>query len=88
MALQQKLDKGVPFNQAAKDILQANGELESIMIDADNTIDNTDTILMNPMFESSTLTNAFSQVCTSVHYGEATIEETAKTAYETMKSAF
>lgn len=88
MALQQKLDKGVPFNQAAKDILQANGELESIMIDADNTIDNTDTILMNPMFESSTLTNAFSQACTSVHYGEATIEEAAKTAYETMKSAF
>lgn len=88
MALQQKLDKGVPFNQAAKDILQANGELEGIMIDADNTIDNTDTILMNPMFESSTLTNAFSQACTSVHYGEATIEEAAKTAYETMKSAF
>lgn len=88
MALQQKLDKGVPFNQAAKDILQANGELEGIMIDADNTIDNTDTILMNPMFESSALTNAFSQACTSVHYGEATIEEAAKTAYETMKSAF
>jgi oligogalacturonide transport system substrate-binding protein len=87
MTVQQQLDKGIPFNQAAKEILQEKDMLTGIMNDADAAVEATDTILMNPLFETSTLSTIFSNACTSVHYGEATIEEAAKTAYEEMKGA-
>ncbi|MGN0141567.1 MAG: ABC transporter substrate-binding protein [Roseburia sp.] len=88
MAVLQQLDKGVPFNQSAKNVLQENNMLEGIMNDAADAIDATDTILMNPMFESSSLSGAFSAACTSVYYGEATLEEAASTAYQAMKECF
>lgn len=88
MAVQQQLDKGVPFNQAAKAILEENDMLAGIMNDAADAVDATDTILMNPKFEDSTLSGAFSDACTSVYYGEATLDEAAKTAYQIMKDSF
>lgn len=84
MAMEQLLDKGIPFNKSAKAILEENGELQGIMNDAANEVDATETFLMEPEFETSGLSDIFMDACVSVLYGGVTPADAAATAYDLM----
>ncbi|MCD7826254.1 MAG: ABC transporter substrate-binding protein [Clostridiaceae bacterium] len=88
MTLGQQLDKGIPFNKKAKEILDENNMLEGLMNDAATTIDNTETYLMNPKFEDSVLSDALYNACVDVLYGDTSLNSAAHTAYKEMKENF
>lgn len=87
MAMGQQVEKGIPFNQAAKSTLEKNNLLEGTMNDAADVIDDTDTILMNPNFENSSLSSAFYDACVSVLYGETDLQTAASAAYQSMSDS-
>lgn len=88
MAMGQLLDKGIPFNKSAKAVLEQNNALEGLMNDAANEVDATQTYLMHPNFENSTLSDAFKNACVSVLYNGVSVEDAAATAYDLMKEDF
>lgn len=88
MAMQQLLDKGIPFNKSAKTVLEQNNQLNGLMNDAANAVDATQTYLMDPMLEDAKLNAAFQDACAKVLYGQADLESAAQTAYDAMVKAF
>lgn len=88
MAMGQLLDKGIPFNKSAKAVLEKNNALEGLMNDAANEVEATQTYLMHPDFENSTLSESFKNACVSVLYNEVSAEDAAAAAYELMKEDF
>lgn len=88
MTLGQQLDKGIPFNNAAKDILDKNNMLAGLMNDAATAVENTETFLMNPKFEDAAISDAFYNACVSVLYGDTSLNTAAHTAYTAMRDNF
>lgn len=84
MAKLQGLDKGIPSNAAAKQVLESEGMLEGLQGEASEVVDATDTILMSPYFENSALQNALKNAVIDVLYEKSDIDSAAKTAYEAM----
>lgn len=86
MVARQKLDKGVPCNAKAVEILKASGDLAGTQYETSVAMEEKGYPLMSPYLEVSAYTTAFQNANNEVLYGEATLEEAAKTAYETMKA--
>lgn len=86
MVARQKLDKGVPCNAKAVEMLKASGDLAGTQYEASVAIEEKGYPLMSPYFEVSAYTTAFQNANNEVLYGEATLEEAAQTAYEIMKA--
>lgn len=84
MAKLQKLDKGVPSNQAAKQVLETEGLLTGLQCDASDVVDDTETILMSPYFENSALQGALRTACIDVLYGESDLDTATQQAYNAM----
>ncbi len=84
MAELQGLDKGIPSNAAAKQVLESEGMLEGLQGEASEIVDATDTILMSPYFEDSALQNALKSAVIDVLYGKSDLDSAAQTAYDAM----
>lgn len=84
MAKLQGLDKGIPSNAAAKQVLESEGMLEGLQGEASEVVDATDTILMSPYFENSALQNALKNAAIDVLYGKNDLDGAAQSAYEAM----
>lgn len=85
MAKLQALDKGIPSNMQAKSVVESEGLLVGLQNEAANVVDNTETILMSPYFEDSTLQNAIKNAAIDVIYDKSDIDTAAEAAYEKMK---
>lgn len=84
MAELQGLDKGIPSNAAAKQVLESEGMLEGLQGEASEIVDATDTILMSPYFEDSALQSALKSAVIDVLYGKSDLDSAAQTAYDAM----
>lgn len=84
MAELQGLDKGIPSNAAAKQVLESEGMLEGLQGEASEIVDATDTILMSPYFEDSALQSVLKSAVIDVLYGKSDLDSAAQTAYDAM----
>lgn len=80
----QKLEKGVPCNARAIEILDAAGDLQGTQYDATLLAQEQNYPLMSPYFEVSDYQQALKGAIDRVMYGEASLEEAAAEAYATM----
>ncbi|QEH68467.1 extracellular solute-binding protein [Cellulosilyticum sp. ST5] len=74
--------RGIPASSAAKEALQAAGELEGLAYEGTKQIEDCQPIIMSPYLENSIMKEIYKEAVEAVSYGTATTEEAAATMYE------
>lgn len=87
MAALQGMEKGVPVSTKAKAALEANGMLEGIQNDALTIMEQVNTKIMSPKFETTELQTAFKNAIDSILFNDGDLDTEAETAYLAMQDA-
>lgn len=84
MVLRQKLDKGVPCNAKAIEILEAAGELSGIQYEATVLAEQQNYNKMSPYLELTEYSDILTSAINDVQYGEETLDKAASIAYKAL----
>lgn len=85
-ALLQGVEKGIPISSKAKKALDEAGQLSGLQYEASLVMDNNTKIAhMSPVYENTTLIDAFINKCTEVIFDKTSNTDAAKDLYEQFK---
>ena len=88
MAVKQKLEKGVPISNLAREALEKNNLLEGFTYDGfeklETAMDKTE--VMEPEMESDVFINAFKDAVDKVEFEKQTVQEAAQELYDLMET--
>lgn len=88
MAVKQKLEKGVPISNLAREALEKNNFLEGFTYDGfeklETAMDKTE--VMEPEMESDVFINAFKDAVDKVEFEKQTVQEAAQGLYDLMET--
>lgn len=82
MVLRQKLEKGIPCNKKALEILEKNDELSGIQYDASQLAEEKGYPLMHSNLDADSYATIMQEAADKVIYNEATVSQAAKEAYK------
>lgn len=82
MVMRQKLEKGIPCNKKAIEILEKNKVLEGVQYDATVLAQEKGYTLMNPKLDMTEYTLILQEAVNKVIYNEASASQAAKDAYK------